>query len=894
MSLRAWLRTPEGRRLALLAVVAVALRLALMPFTLHFDAYQIYSRASEAAYGNQWFGFTSQIIIQTLHNLWLLLLRPFLPDSAAIWSDTASVIGVGASREDYERFLDYPHVYRAIFLMKLPYVIADLACAWLLARLVSPARRLGVAAFWLLNPLVIFSTAVYGRHDSLAILLVLLSIVAARRATDGWRLVGLALLGIATLTRFFPVLLIPAYLLAFRRTQRQLALFLGLLAGMVAIVELAGVLTSGRSTLLTIAGSYEHLQYWFDAGLYLRFGDWIMLFPVAYALGLLWLSERGLTPEEYPLAGAAAFLLLFSLTFFHPHYSIWLVPFLALVLPLTARMLTYHAIQIVCIFVYSAQWGAWTTWALLEPLVGERVRSLPDPVETISAQIEPRIFFGFFRSLLTAISLWMLWRLLRAWRVGRPSIPHTTPVLALVALLLTACSTTVSGYSSPIAHDHAPLNWLPLDTPVEQPFVAGTGYAVAVGEDGSISPEELQARLAALPEDARSGTLDELRVGLRLDPAREGAWSSGARLQMVYAPRFDLRFPERDFYHWHESDIWLPPVVGEIARQTFVSPYPDLAGIEVRISTLGGDLSAGDALIGGAATDVWTLPFGGEYVTTLPPGTHVWVTGSAEGWARVELPQERSGFVPLAAFSLLPEPASRPQRPLRLTLLDASGNLLRSTEVPAEELRDNAHLLIPFEPLPDSQGAAYVFTLSVSDEPGHPGVLIRATTTERYAEGTRLEAGMPVAGEVVFRPHYAPSPPLLDREVDRTPRHGDWLVIDDPPHVPDGLLVALRLVPGAGPDASHLRYGLTPGRVPYGGVRAVDAQGVQQSGALLVQTSFTRNVALRSILADAARRLRSSAGDDLPFTLAYVLGLGSLSAAGVWLWRGNARLSDGR
>jgi hypothetical protein len=888
------LRTPPARRLALLVVVAVAVRLAVMPFTLHFDAYQIYSRASEAAYGNEWFGFTSQIIIQTFHNVWLLLMRPFLPDSAGIWSDTASVIGVGASREDYERFLAYPHLYRAIFLMKLPYVLADLGCAWLLTRLVPPVRRFGVAAFWLLNPLVIFSTAVYGRHDSLAILLVLLSLLAARQATDAWRLAGLGLLGIATLARFFPVLLLPLYLLAFRRTRRQLALFLGLLASLVACVEMAGLLASGRSTLLTIAGSYEHLQYWFDAGLYLRFGDWIMLFPVAYALGLLWLGERGLVPEEYPLAGAATFLLLFSLTFFHPHYSIWLVPFLALVLPLTPRMLVYHAIQIVCIVIYSAQWGSWTTWDLLEPLIGDRVRSLPDPVETISAQIDPRLFFGFFRSLLTAVSLWLLWRLLRRTQVTDEVRAAPTALTVVLALLLTGCSAPVTGYSSPLTHDRQPVAWLPLSMQLDQPFVTGTGYTAATGQEGAMTPEEFQARLADLPGEAHGGRWTELRAGLRLEPPREGAWSSGARLQVVYAPEHDRRFPERDFYHWDERDVWLPAAVGEIARQTFVSPYPDLAGIEIRISTLGGDLSPGEAILGATAVAVWTLPFGGEYVTTLSPGGRIWVTGSAEGWARVELPDGRSGFVPLDAFAVLPEPASRPDRPLLFALYDAAGTVLRRAEVPPEALRDNAHLPIRFEPLSASQGASYIFMLAVSDEPGSPGVLVRATTVDRYADGSRLESGVPVPGDVVFRPLYAESPPLLDRSVDTTRREGDWLVVRDLPHVPPGLVVALRLMQGTGPDAAHLRYGLTPGRVPYGGLRAVTGDGDDLRGALLVQARYERDVQVRPVVSAAVQRVRAAFRSDLPFMLGYLLALGGLGVAGARLWRAREEGYGGR
>ena len=146
---------------------------------------------------------------------------------------------------------------------------------------------------------------------------------------------------------------------------------------------------------------------------------------------------------------AAAFLLLFSLTFFHPHYAIWLVPFLALTVPLAAdakRLTIYHAIQVVCVLIYSAQWGAWTTWNLLEPLLGARVASLPDPVEAIDSQIEPRLFFGLFRSILSAVSLWMAWKTWAAstWR----------PVMSLSQLsshspttgMMTSCSSPMPGY----------------------------------------------------------------------------------------------------------------------------------------------------------------------------------------------------------------------------------------------------------------------------------------------------------------------------------------------------------------------------------------------------------------------------------------------------------------
>ena len=260
----------------------------------------------------------------------------------------------------------------------------------------------------------------------MAILLVLLSLAAARKR-DGrlaagrvwrcwaWRVDALLSdhPGRAVLRRG---------LSAARRAKSRY--FLACWRAWSALVELAaGLLTSGKSTILTILNSYEHFKYWFDAGLYLRFDDFILLFPVLYGVALLWMSERGITPDEYPIFGAAAFLLLFSVTFFHPHYTIWLVPFLALTIAGSPRMTVYHGIQIVCILIYGAQWGSWTTWDLLQPLLGSRVASLPDPVEAIQSQIEPRLFFGFFRSILTAISLWMAWRLLRGLSCATTAAP---------------------------------------------------------------------------------------------------------------------------------------------------------------------------------------------------------------------------------------------------------------------------------------------------------------------------------------------------------------------------------------------------------------------------------------------------------------------------------------
>jgi hypothetical protein len=167
-----------------------------MPFTMHTDVYQIYSRAHMAANHGEWFVRSSQIVIQMVHNIWLLLIRPLLPNSEPIWSQSAVVLGSGPipAPDDIARFFAYPYVARALFLMKLPYLIADLATGYVLTRLVAPGRRPRVLALWLLNPLVIFGSVIFARHDGLSVFLVVLSVLMA---TQGHRYLGLGLLALS-------------------------------------------------------------------------------------------------------------------------------------------------------------------------------------------------------------------------------------------------------------------------------------------------------------------------------------------------------------------------------------------------------------------------------------------------------------------------------------------------------------------------------------------------------------------------------------------------------------------------------------------------------------------------------------------------------------------------
>lgn len=98
----------------------------------------------------------------------------------------------------------------ALLALKLPLlgavVVAGL-CVFVLAEsFVSSRRAQLLAASWLLNPLVIWASAVHGEADVLGVACVLLFLIAARK---GWMLLAGIVFGLGIMAGAYPVVLLP-------------------------------------------------------------------------------------------------------------------------------------------------------------------------------------------------------------------------------------------------------------------------------------------------------------------------------------------------------------------------------------------------------------------------------------------------------------------------------------------------------------------------------------------------------------------------------------------------------------------------------------------------------------------------------------------------------------
>lgn len=402
---------PPDPILASIWGVGLAIRLVLLPITLHSDLYQIYSRAHMAITTGAWFAWSSQLIAQLFHDGWLFLVASLLPGSDDIWSATAGVAGIGAQPHDLARFLAYPYLARALVLLKLPYVAADAVAGWLVSRDMPVKQRRWALALWWLNPIVIYTSAVFGRHDSVWVAALLAGALIARR---GFRWTGFACSALAAGARFFPVFLLPMYLVAFRRSWRSVVLGGVAVVSSWIFIDLLVVVRNGTSPTLTLLGDYPHVRYLVALSLPVSEDIPLPLFPLAYTLFLCWwftAAPRGWA--AYQAAAAATLCGVVALTPFHPQYVIWALPFAVPVLARQRSGRLLALLQAGLFLVWLTRWGAAATTELLSPLGESFVSALPDPQLVAAALVPASVWQPALRAMFAGVTLWIGWLVLR-------------------------------------------------------------------------------------------------------------------------------------------------------------------------------------------------------------------------------------------------------------------------------------------------------------------------------------------------------------------------------------------------------------------------------------------------------------------------------------------------
>ena len=380
-------------------------RLALLPFFFQRDLLSTYQRAAETVFAGNMASDSQQVLTNIIHSVYLFIIKSIVP---AV-SDFSPILLDSDTWTSWIGFISSYNVFTVLTLFKVLYLIFDLACMFLILRLSfddDPEGRLNVFKFWMFNPVVIFVLYIFARHDIIGVFATIIALILAKKDRKYWSIIVLA---IAIALRFFPIMILIPLIIYLAKSRKDYIILTSMGVSGLVIVELFSNLYYGKSLIFSLLNT-QHFNYILSARLDLIIHDRIFLFIVAYFLIIF--SFIYAKKKSFDLLinyGAIIYLAYIALCYFHPQYVLWTIPFLVIIFARRKMLSYYHWIQFVLLMVVLIYWGDLVTKFVFAPIDHRFFIYITGPIPFIEKFYSSATFVNIFRSIFTAVSLWMIY-----------------------------------------------------------------------------------------------------------------------------------------------------------------------------------------------------------------------------------------------------------------------------------------------------------------------------------------------------------------------------------------------------------------------------------------------------------------------------------------------------
>lgn len=318
-------------------LLGLLVRFIVMPFTAHYDLrginfavfqlpfnhiVNIYEVArsgpidylTNVNFGREYFIYPPLSYFTLGSFMWLL--KPFYGSEFVNW-----INGYG---NDILSVITHPHVFRYLFLMKIPYLAFDLLMLFGLFKFVNTDQsRERILKYWWLNPIVIFLPYVWGQFDIIPASILVLAVWVMRKRP----VYGALLLGLAAAFKSYPLIFLPVVILAVSKDWKQgIQMFLaGVIPFLATTLPFVGN-SFFRETVLFSWQSQKMLDFMWSIG-----GDiGIYPFVIGYTLIAFW--SFSIARAKHDAIGPIVMTLFwyYATTNFHQQWFLWIFPFLVL------------------------------------------------------------------------------------------------------------------------------------------------------------------------------------------------------------------------------------------------------------------------------------------------------------------------------------------------------------------------------------------------------------------------------------------------------------------------------------------------------------------------------------------------------------------------------------
>lgn len=376
------------------------LRLAFMPISLHGDIIYIYTMPSFLSFHGIWdiYGYFKDIIINQDGGMGHTYYPPLtyyvigffqamfrLVPGYVEWIGNVTNLMVSQQLDaQYVNVIAAKGVPIFLTAMKMPYLLFDLGCGLILFKYFEDSKdALRAFKLWSVNPIIIFSSYIFGQFSIITTFLLILTIYLIKKQK-----LELAVLVISCgiMLEFFPIILIPIFLfipnIMFRR--RLLLLFISMIPALLIFVPL--YITSDGYVQYAFVSKFMRRAM---LGMGLTRHPIIIIgakifFMVSYAFIMARLffgifnKERKVSSMSIACASyVAIIMLLFLATGYSAiHYLEWLVPILIIFVVRRTIPIYLFIVQMALIFIFNLDYRT-TNMMLFMPLNPEYFSQLP-------------------------------------------------------------------------------------------------------------------------------------------------------------------------------------------------------------------------------------------------------------------------------------------------------------------------------------------------------------------------------------------------------------------------------------------------------------------------------------------------------------------------------------
>ena len=406
------LLTPEifgdrilSRRFYKYFLIGILVRLSLLPFFFQRDLLSTYQRASETVFAGNFASDFQQLLTNMIYSVYIFIINAIVPAVGQY----SLILLEKDTWISWVNFISSNNIFTVLALFKGLYLIFDIACMFLIFRLSyddDPEGRLNVFKFWMFNPVVIFVLYIFARHDIIGVFVTLIALMLAKKERKYWSIIILAL---AIALRFFPIMILIPLIIYLSKNKKDYIILTSIGISGLVVVELFSNLYFGKSLIFSLLNT-QHFNYILSARLDLIIHDRIFLFIVAYVLIVL--SFIHAKKKSFDLLinyGAIIYLAYIALSYFHPQYVLWTVPFLVLIFARKRALAYYHWVQFGLLMVILIYWGDLVTKFVLAPLDHQFFIYITGIIPLIERFYDSVAFVNIFRSIFTAVSLWMIY-----------------------------------------------------------------------------------------------------------------------------------------------------------------------------------------------------------------------------------------------------------------------------------------------------------------------------------------------------------------------------------------------------------------------------------------------------------------------------------------------------